>query len=542
MGNSQSQLFVCPYCATELDFSSISIENSNSFICGRCHGTIKKIKPRKTALSKMSFLSSSNDNITKDTQSYITIKYINIGPFENGLKSLSSSLTQSHDHKEEKNDENIIISDHYILDNFIKPYFRENEHKNIRMSAGNRFIIKNIGFKIISCYPTNGFITDSTIFNLNDNNDQLLILKYRPIKQIHLLPTLSSLSIKQKINKINHIDRDKLYQSYLKPYLRGNDNSLYIQSHNSLNKRHLMENEKFIYKNIEWKVIKSQPIDGFINASTTVYCNGPALNDIKSIKIRPKYETLPINQQNWNSMQIKKHYLTDHLFGKLYFKYLNANDLRKYGFIINNVQFMIHEIDPNISGIITCTTEIDMTPIKSVEILYIQQQHDMKFAQRLQEQEYDRILSGMNQLMLFEAMQQMELERDNDNDTRYNYPHLAMSGPFASFAQISARLHELQRMERIRREESHGLNQQLINILPVYKHSIKNGLIKECDVNVNVNVNDDDHISCRICLEEYEQDEEIKILPCFHKYHKMCIDNWLKHSVKCPICNTSIFD
>ena len=106
MGNSQSrQLSVCPYCTTELDFSSISINDNNSFICGRCNGTIQKIQPRKTPLSRLPILSSTiNDNLIKDTESFIPIKYIHIGIFENGLKSLQPSSRP----EEEKNDKDEI--------------------------------------------------------------------------------------------------------------------------------------------------------------------------------------------------------------------------------------------------------------------------------------------------------------------------------------------------------------------------------------------------------------------------------------------------
>merc|ERR1711879_1129001 len=46
---------------------------------------------------------------------------------------------------------------------------------------------------------------------------------------------------------------------------------------------------------------------------------------------------------------------------------------------------------------------------------------------------------------------------------------------------------------------------------------------------------------CRICLEYYNPGEELRMLPCFHKYHKGCVDTWLtRMSAKCPICKTSI--
>eukprot|EP01084_Bolivina_argentea_P131897 232745_1 len=48
--------------------------------------------------------------------------------------------------------------------------------------------------------------------------------------------------------------------------------------------------------------------------------------------------------------------------------------------------------------------------------------------------------------------------------------------------------------------------------------------------------------SCAICLEDFELNEELRLLPCNHGYHMKCIDPWLhKQSELCPMCKQSIF-
>lgn len=45
---------------------------------------------------------------------------------------------------------------------------------------------------------------------------------------------------------------------------------------------------------------------------------------------------------------------------------------------------------------------------------------------------------------------------------------------------------------------------------------------------------------CVICLSNYEDTSKLKILPCFHYFHKDCIVTWLENSNHCPICQCAI--
>ncbi|XP_077216641.1 uncharacterized protein LOC143851181 [Tasmannia lanceolata] len=53
--------------------------------------------------------------------------------------------------------------------------------------------------------------------------------------------------------------------------------------------------------------------------------------------------------------------------------------------------------------------------------------------------------------------------------------------------------------------------------------------------------NGDDVEQCYICLIEYEEGDEIRVLPCHHEYHMSCVDKWLKeiHGV-CPLCRGDV--
>ncbi|CAG2220336.1 RNF38_44 [Mytilus edulis] len=78
---------------------------------------------------------------------------------------------------------------------------------------------------------------------------------------------------------------------------------------------------------------------------------------------------------------------------------------------------------------------------------------------------------------------------------------------------------------------SKGLTGEQIGRIPCHKFKSTPGLNKTFKSDKN---------SCSICLNEYKDGESIKTLPCFHSYHKTCIDKWLKSQAVCPVCRGNI--
>jgi hypothetical protein len=51
---------------------------------------------------------------------------------------------------------------------------------------------------------------------------------------------------------------------------------------------------------------------------------------------------------------------------------------------------------------------------------------------------------------------------------------------------------------------------------------------------------DDEGRRCQICIEDFEEGDELRTLPCFHLFHAKCVDQWLKVNSVCPTCRHKV--
>ncbi|RYO86544.1 hypothetical protein DL766_003011 [Monosporascus sp. MC13-8B] len=51
----------------------------------------------------------------------------------------------------------------------------------------------------------------------------------------------------------------------------------------------------------------------------------------------------------------------------------------------------------------------------------------------------------------------------------------------------------------------------------------------------------DEHVGCSICTEDFTVGEDVRLLPCDHKFHPQCVDPWLVNvSGTCPLCRLDL--
>ncbi|KAF5204005.1 E3 ubiquitin-protein ligase atl6-like [Thalictrum thalictroides] len=81
-----------------------------------------------------------------------------------------------------------------------------------------------------------------------------------------------------------------------------------------------------------------------------------------------------------------------------------------------------------------------------------------------------------------------------------------------------------------RQSRRRGLDSTVIEKFPTFNYSVVKGL------KIGKGA-----LECAVCLNEFEDDETLRLLPkCDHVFHPECIDAWLASHVTCPVCRANL--
>jgi len=419
-------------------------------------------------------------------------------------------------------------------------------------------------FKILHCHPPAGIVTRHTGIFLTGSTGSIVRLNTtRIVHRLDLKPTRASLpaSLRKSMKDSASLLPD------IKKYFESP----------ATQRNHLSTGELFTTSNgIEFRAMKveaegiEQGDDGIVDPKQTlIYCSGSPLRDILKITLLPIYETLPNREKNFSAKQILETYIQPYTTG------LSVHVHRLGELCLNGVDFAITSCEPE-SGILTCDTTIvnEKANIRAGSWREKKMEEDEALARRLQgdtlpfnfrvsrpprnlsiarsdngrpgpptgppgpdqpAQPNPRVSTRDNMQMLQQLLTILHNQNGNPNGREQGLTQILRIGSEAAAKPDKPTAAHLASMLPTRKYKKTSFHKAVVST-----DELK--LMDESKLTTtdSKDSTEEDGLKCRICLELYEEGDEVKTLPCFHIFHSSCIDKWFQVSDECCICKTSV--
>lgn len=479
-------------------------------VCLRCNADqeeYERVHPVRTDVSssmsspRSLFVSSPSDRGGREDPEFEskapTLRRIHMVPFAETLpERFADSIMYEENAKEQYLDEFFATGRKFV-------------------ELGTRFQIKEVDFKVVCTVPPcSGWVDHTTEVRCMDPPVSALC----EMSKLHVLPMDASWETEKKY------DPQFLFNEVVKPFFTE--------------EKHVAAEDTFMSNGVQCRIVAGEPASGIVNENTQIYCTGDPVPDLKRLHMLPIYESLPNRDKDITSEEIFSKYLEPYFTGR--FRSISSTTDKV---CISGVDFKVVASEPE-TGIVTLNTVIYTTgqPLRADDLRRYQEEQDAEMARQLQQQESRAarlplgvpgvIPSDELRLRLQAVLRDLpEGDRNrlvvqslHDQLLMSRQDQLSLLSPFMSrdglngFANIYGR-------GGAPLVNADGASTLEIENLPTRLFNAAQAASKSQEQN-----------TCRVCLSEYEDREELRTLPCFHSYHKECIDHWLVKSKKCPIC------
>ena len=204
----------CEWCGFSTEDPKPAASHDYS-TCRRCSGIVGRRKAaaaggRRGLASSSSASSRSGGEEEKSGGGeaggiQLELKVVHLLPFSETLPLSDTAPTES-----------------LLLSQYVQPYF--SSRRGLYVTAGVRFQINEVDFKVVSCFPPAGLLSDRT--QLRCMGQPLHALT--ELRKLHVLPTAATLT--------QPLSSSSLFYDYLKPFFNdpGQQHRAHIHTHTAI--------------------------------------------------------------------------------------------------------------------------------------------------------------------------------------------------------------------------------------------------------------------------------------------------------------------
>jgi hypothetical protein len=420
------------------------------------------------------------------------------------------------------------VTETELLERYVRPFAERAAGASLPLRVGQRLKLGGSEFKVTCAIPPVGALAPGTELRATGG----VLSAATPLRRLHVLPSLASVS--------QTASRD-LFRDFLRGFFAGTAGE----------PRHLALGENFVAGGVHFQVMACEPTNGVVTEATHIHTDGEPLHDLLSVNALPVFESLPNRDKRLSPAERVAKYLVPFLRGS--FRFLAANQTVE----VDGVSFRIAACNPSF-GIVTAQTVLtsDGAPLSAEDLRAQQLRDDEELARRLQAQEGGLQHMGPQQRAfpagalpppmrvpvagpsanlqqsLRDLLRNMPAQHPQRPAFERLYENLALMPHYMTPAMQERLAQFIRAAADQMRNSPHAAVPNVVQQLPT-REWVPPSTTSGAEAK-------QEHITCMVCLSEYERGDVLRTLPCFHSYHRDCIDKWLLQNNKCPMCKFAV--